>query len=250
MSYGIVRDNHYTDPAQYIDTILVNIPAYSGNSGSPIVDKNGDIVGIYTFGFTKNYNGTKVNLECLGGGANLDTLKSTIPVLTTSQNNKSKKYIGVSFYIPNPFELSMYYYTTTPTFDNKGLIAGIIGVNSPFYGFINNYDLLLSATLNYSNNTSSTVEFGALPGQYTLGVLLYTEAVSIEIRYLRPTFTTISILLVALNKTYANVPDSSDVYLYGGTSNETNDYTSNKTYTITTAATKDTYQLNKYVKQP
>jgi hypothetical protein len=82
---------------------MITAPCYSGNSGSPIVDKNGDIVGIYTFVMVKNYTvtgvltGVDVNLECFGGGANLNTLQSTIQVLLNSVNNKSKKYIGLPF---------------------------------------------------------------------------------------------------------------------------------------------------------
>ena len=58
-STGVIRDNKFVFD-QGVETMFVSTPGVGGNSGGPILDKNGDILGIFTFGFT--------NEETLGGG--------------------------------------------------------------------------------------------------------------------------------------------------------------------------------------
>jgi S1-C subfamily serine protease len=103
-SSGIVRDNHYTEPSgsQCVDSIFVTAPGIGGNSGSPIVDIHGAIIGIFTFGMSSN--------ETLGGGANWDTLTAVLPQLLTDQDNRStKKYIGVKYTCPSALDLMNLY---------------------------------------------------------------------------------------------------------------------------------------------
>jgi hypothetical protein len=121
-----------------------------------------------------------------------------------------------------------------PTYSNKGLIIYDINSNSPFVGILNQYDIVLSATLYYPDTTTSTVEFGKLPGQYTLGVLLYTTATSVQLSYIKFSDSTLANVTVNLNKTYADVPNNLDVYLSGGVSADTSD----KKYKISIAAPK------------
>ena len=52
MSKGIIRDAHFNinDSGQAVDSLFLNLPAIGGNSGSAILNNEGDIIGIYTFG--------------------------------------------------------------------------------------------------------------------------------------------------------------------------------------------------------
>ena len=62
ISFGCVRDpNHCETGGQQItNSILVTASGIGGNSGGPIVDVNGNVIGIYTFG--------RIDTECFGGG--------------------------------------------------------------------------------------------------------------------------------------------------------------------------------------
>ena len=58
-STGVIRDNAFVFP-QGVETMFVAAPAVGGNSGGPIVDVSGNVIGSLTFGFA--------NEETLGGG--------------------------------------------------------------------------------------------------------------------------------------------------------------------------------------
>ena len=49
-STGVVRDNAFVFP-QGVETMFVAAPAVGGNSGGPIVDVSGNVIGSLTFGF-------------------------------------------------------------------------------------------------------------------------------------------------------------------------------------------------------
>lgn len=74
---GVVRDSRYVDTngAQVLETMFVTAGGFSGNSGSPIVDKKGKIIGVYTYGPNMPVNDNEgqqignVGAETLGGGA-------------------------------------------------------------------------------------------------------------------------------------------------------------------------------------
>jgi S1-C subfamily serine protease len=63
ISSGIIRDPSYVDVDGYqvLETMWATSPGFSGNSGSCILDKDGNIIGVYTFGIG--------DFETLGGGA-------------------------------------------------------------------------------------------------------------------------------------------------------------------------------------
>jgi S1-C subfamily serine protease len=49
---GSVRDNQYFDPAgnQWAESMMTDVAAYEGNSGSPILNASGQCIGLFTFG--------------------------------------------------------------------------------------------------------------------------------------------------------------------------------------------------------
>ena len=192
-SKGVIRDPNYCEPGGYqvVNSLLITAPGIGGNSGSPILNKNGDIIGIFTFGFN--------NLETLGGGANLWTLQKSLKKLLNYENNRDKKYLGIHYYILNPFGMKEKY--NKDTFNNKGIYINKISDNSPFKDILNEGDLLLSAEF-----CCVKYNFGILPDQRPLGVLCYEYNVDkIKIKFCSSIDSEIKCEYVFLDKTYNDV---------------------------------------------
>ena len=210
ISVGFVRDANYCDPTgqQITNSIYINAPSMSGNSGGPIINKNGEAIGIYTFGLGGH-------IECLGGGSNNELLKLTLTELKKGINNKSKLYLGLYWKVPNPF-LTKDYYPNQNEFDAMGVYIISISSLSPFNGILSIGDLLLSCTVTVTN---TTIQFGNMENQRTLGVLLYYPInTEITITYIKVNTTNIITTNVILNKSYDHVSDLLDGPLQRGSS--------------------------------
>ena len=191
VSVGCVRDPHYCEPGGYqiTDSIFVTCPGMGGNSGGPIVDEAGGVVGIYTFGVGESF----------GGGSNKGTLQQTLSVLKARRNNRQKRYLGLDWLVPSPFLFARYYPAdarfSTCVYINR------VGPESPFASVLSPGDLLLSATL----PSGEVVEFGNTNNQRTPGVLVYYyEPIAIQIAYVKPNQQRL-VATVVLNRTYDDV---------------------------------------------
>ena len=220
ISKGVVRDGHHTlRSGSYVpDAIYIDTAGIGGNSGSPILNINGKIIGLFLFGI--------VGSETLNGGANLDTLRRSLQVLRIGIDNKPEKlYLGLNWEVPNAFRTQSYYNDPTG-FPKQGLRITSIDTttdinnlpNSPFHPHFQSGDLLLSYVIH-----NKKTDLGALQHQRTLGQLIYALQShplpeSIKFYYIRnPVDGVLEIDISILNtKRYTDVPDTKDLVLIGG----------------------------------
>ena len=214
ISFGNVRDPHWCDPDGYqvTDSIFINAPSGSGNSGGPIFNTNADVIGIYTFGFT--------NYESFGGGSNQYVLQNSLNVLKTEPraDYKSKIYLGFDWYIVSPYVLSGFYASST-TFSREGVKVSSINTSSPIYNSgIAVGDLLLSCVVTPPSSTSSTtILFGNQTTQRTPGLLIYYPFnTQVVFNYRKAGDTTAARqTTITLNTRYDGVDNSKDGPLQG-----------------------------------
>ena len=211
ISIGCVRDPNFneTNGMQPVDSIFVCAPGIGGNSGGPIVNINGDVIGIYTFGVAGS--------ETFGGGSNQNVIMQTFNELKKGADNKLKLFLGISWITPTLLRLSSYYPQSLSSFDTSGVV--ITNINntadsiSPFNNILVATNLLLKCVIR-SETPNITIEFGNRYEQRTPGVLIYYYAgINIDIYYKKLNDQTVYVANVTLNKRYSDVPDVRDRFL-------------------------------------
>lgn len=212
---GIVRSGNYTmKPTSYQinECLFIDAPTISGNSGSPILNTSGEIVGMLTYG-SEGYS-------TFGGGPNVNSLTQSLSVLSQFKHNKEKKYFGLKWGVVYPmtlFDLKTRLNAQLST-TIKGLSIKEIDPLSPFSGQIEAGDIILSAkSYDSANVQQAEYQFGVHDDEYTLGVLLYKYNIAkLEITVISSSTGQIVVKQIPFTKTYADVPAVKDMYLSTG----------------------------------
>lgn len=87
LSSGKIRDSKFVSSTMFIptDMILINCPVYQGNSGSPVINENGNVVSILNFVYQNN---DKI-YEGFGGGVKCDILSHIVNQMIEFDTNPS-----------------------------------------------------------------------------------------------------------------------------------------------------------------
>ena len=140
ISSGIIRDNKYVDPESItiVESILTDAVSYKGNSGSPILDINNKVIGMYTWN-------TSSNNELpggLGGGVSQYILQPVVNTIIKYKKNYNKSYLGFSWLSPRKALMQMdnisinYYIGSDNIKDANGLYIKNISYTSDYYHII------------------------------------------------------------------------------------------------------------------
>ena len=221
LSTGIVRDAHFNinDSGQAVDSLFLNVPAIGGNSGSAIIDADGDILGIYTFAYTAH--------ETFGGGANTSVIRWSLDRLKTlvAPNHRliTKWFLGIDWARTGPSELGQNYFPVVdgvggPILYNQPIQQGCritsMAAASPLQTTpLVVGDIILGATL----PGGTTYEFGYTEDQRTLGVLIYDVGTTgpVTLEYIQQS-TRARLTTQFTPVQYGAVDERHDMYLEGG----------------------------------
>jgi S1-C subfamily serine protease len=109
ISQGIIRDPKYVsiDGLVEVESILISTPTHIGNYGSPIINTNGNVIGILTWRYisnsTSNGNSIRVLIDTISGGPSSYIAKYVCDSLIspTSQNIKKTCIKDLSYFYFN-----------------------------------------------------------------------------------------------------------------------------------------------------
>jgi hypothetical protein len=178
---GCIRDAKFYSASQTAPSLLLDLSAHGGNSGSAILDESGCVVSIHTFGYNTDAR--------IGGGANLKVLKYSLTGLAelAKIDSAEKRFLCKNFlglYLENNrMDVNDYYYFYYPEgsecWPNQGEMIFEINNSSNLYGIINMYDLVLEYKLECDGIWR---EIGSLPGQSSLGELIHQPCTKVAFK--------------------------------------------------------------------
>lgn len=231
ISQGVVRDPIFTDRGGGIpfEQVMIDNSAFGGNSGSPIVNNRGEVIGVFSFVYVlTDSGGDGAGAETFGGGPAshimshvVDAILSgmtgaTGPVQEVSSGDYlyyNKGFLGLAdWHSVRHFDVLFDYGISSSSPEVKGIVIDSITSGSP----------LASSSLSVGDWIVEVdgVATGYLSDQYPVGSITWFKypGDSIEVKYMSPPSTTI----ITTNITLASYPVASDVLFSGDTNSPAN----------------------------
>ena len=222
LTSGIIRDAHFniSDGGQAVDSLFIDAPGIGGNSGSAMLNNEGEIIGLFTFGFT--------NKENFGGGVNVQTMRLALEKMRpTIQSNpgymawQDKLYLGVDWARVSPIKWASKYPGGVtdgvggPVIMSKPQSQGceITQLDGTYtaLGGVQLGEVWLAATI----GTGQQFQFGYEHGHITPGVLMHLDSNPVTLEYIDPNGAKLQRNLVF--DTFGQHAPEHDNYLEGGT---------------------------------
>lgn len=156
ISDGIIRDNKYVY-ANIIESISISAPIYGGNSGSAVLDTQGRVIGIISYGLRSS--------DTISWGASQYVLEPIVnQIIETSSNYiggsiESTIYPVDALYLRNatlPANLEGYYVSST-TNGSFTVDDVIVSIEGNVLGLYNNQHTPIDIYTNSGNNLSMDI---------------------------------------------------------------------------------------------
>lgn len=214
LSCGVVRSARYEmKPIAYQTNECLHIDASTigGSSGSPILNENGEIIAILTYGHE--------GMSSFGGGPNLNSIKKSLSVLSKFRNNNEKKYLGLMWGVVYPMDL-MRLKGIQPSL--KMTTGGVqlyrVNTLSPFHNILFPGDIITEVdTYDKAGRRNGPFRIGVHDREIPLGFLLYEyDVIEVKVTYISGSDGSVNQKTVKLSKTYADVAHVYDVPLSTG----------------------------------
>jgi hypothetical protein len=222
LTSGIIRDAHFniSDGGQAVDSLFIDAPGIGGNSGSAMLNNEGEIIGLFTFGFN--------NKENFGGGVNIQTMRLALEKMApTIQSNpgymawQDKLYLGVDWGRVSPISWAAKYPAGVtdgvggPVIMSKPQAKGceITQLDGTYtaLGGVQLGEVWLSATI----GTGQQFDFGYEHGHITPGVMMHLDSNPVTLEYIDPNGAKLQRQLIF--DTFGQHAPEHDNYLTGGT---------------------------------
>ena len=222
LTSGIIRDAHFniSDGGQAVDSLFIDAPGIGGNSGSAMLNAEGQIIGLFTFGFADKEN--------FGGGVNIQTMRFALekmrPEIQATPGYmawQNKNYLGVDWARVSPIKWATKYPAGVtdgvggPVIMSKPQAQGceITQVDSQYTAIagVQVDEVWWAAQL----GDGQSFQFGYEHGQITPGRLIHQQTGSVTLDYIDPNGAKLQRVLDL--DLYAQHPIEKDNYLQGGT---------------------------------
>jgi hypothetical protein len=183
---GIVRDNKFVFDLQ-IESMLISAPTWAGNSGSPIFDKNNNVIGIVSYSF-RNENEYESTLV---GGSTQYMLENITRIIINNYEDNIKGFIGIKKFTTMSDVILITLRQIFPDFmiGNKDKLKGLLILdldeNIKSTEEIKKLDILLEVT---NPITKEKLNLGCLDNQYHYSRMSWFQKIGfpIEAKLLRP----------------------------------------------------------------
>jgi S1-C subfamily serine protease len=200
---GLIRDNEFVKFPAPLESILTSISSYSGQSGSPIVNEYGKVIGVLTFGVQGDAN---ADVSTLTGGPSQRVAEHIVSTMINDLDDYTiKGYLGTEFWYPvNAYDIVTLGLIGSG-FNTRGIVLGNVIAGEA----LDNANLTVNDIITKIDN----YVVGDLDNQTHLSTATWfkTAGETVDIEYIRPP----SISVYSTIATLGLYPVSADEPLIG-----------------------------------